>query len=238
MNANVSVDRSNDESDLKDRVLKRMRQVVVQMLVIAVTMFASAGRLDWVWAWAYLGAGLGILALNLLILPRELMAERGQPRENVKDWDRVLASLTLLPILGLLIVAGLDERFDWSPQLSVAFHLVSLIFFLLGQGLFSWAMASNKFFSTLVRIQEERGHLVATGGPYCYVRHPGYMGMIVTLLATGLVLGSLWSLIPSGLAALLLIVRTVLEDRTLREELAGYADYAARVRYRLLPGVW
>jgi protein-S-isoprenylcysteine O-methyltransferase Ste14 len=237
MNANVS-DRSNEELDLKDKVLKRMRQVVVQTLVIAVIVFVSAGRLDWVWAWAYLGAGLGILALNLAILPRELMAERGQPSENVKGWDRVLTSLTLFPILGLLTVAGLDERFDWSPQLSVAFHLVSLTFIVLGQGLFSWAMASNKFFSTVVRIQEERGHLVATGGPYRYARHPGYVGMMVSLIATGLALGSLWSLMPAALATLLITVRAALEDRTLQEELPGYAEYARRVRYRLLPGVW
>jgi len=166
------------------------------------------------------------------------MAERGQPRENVKDWDKVLTSLITFPILALLIVAGLDERFGWSPQLAVAIHLIGLAFIALGQGLFSWAMASNTFFSTAVRIQIDRDHTVSSGGPYRYVRHPGYVGMIVSLLATALAFGSLWALIPAGLAAVLLVVRAALEDKTLLEELDGYTEYAERVRYRLLPGIW
>ena len=182
--------------------------------------------------------GLGILAINMLILSPELMAERGQPRENVKDWDRVLTSLTTFPILALLIVAGLDERFGWSPELAVAIHLIGLAFIALGQGLFSWAMTSNLFFSTAVRIQMDRGQTVVSGGPYRYLRHPGYVGMIVSLFATALVFGSLWALIPAGLAAVLFVVRTALEDKVLLEELDGYQDYARQVRYRLLPGVW
>jgi len=150
----------------------------------------------------------------------------------------VLTSLTTFPILALLIVAGLDERFGWSPELAVAIHLIGLAFIALGQGLFSWAMTSNLFFSTAVRIQMDRGQTVVSGGPYRYLRHPGYVGMIVSLFATALVFGSLWALIPAGLAAVLFVVRTALEDKVLLEELDGYQDYARQVRYRLLPGVW
>jgi len=99
-------------------------------------------------------------------------------------------------------------------------------------------MQANRFFSAVVRIQEERGHAVASGGPYRFVRHPGYVGMIAQFLVTPLTLGSLWALMPAGIAVGLYVWRTALEDRTLREELAGYQDYAARVRYRLLPGIW
>ena len=99
-------------------------------------------------------------------------------------------------------------------------------------------MAANAFFSMVVRIQEDRGHAVATGGPYRYVRHPGYVGMMLSLLGTPLLLGSLWALVPAGLATCLYVVRTALEDRTLQEELEGYKDYAGQVRRRLLPGVW
>jgi protein-S-isoprenylcysteine O-methyltransferase Ste14 len=113
-----------------------------------------------------------------------------------------------------------------------------LTFFVLGQGLFSWAMASNKYFSTCVRIQIDRGHTVATSGPYRYIRHPGYVGYTVSFLGMSLALGSLWAIIPAGLIACLLVVRTALEDRTLQDELPGYKDYAQRVRYRLLPGIW
>jgi protein-S-isoprenylcysteine O-methyltransferase Ste14 len=215
-----------------------MRQVVVTYVVLAALLFASSGRLGWVWAWAYLGVGLAILVVNVIVMPAELIAERGQPRENVKRWDQVLSTVAGLPTLALPIVAGLDERFAWSPPLGLAVHLLGLAVYVLGQGLFSWAMASNKYFSTLVRIQMDRGQTVATGGPYRYVRHPGYTGYSVFSLGTSLALGSLWALIPAGLTACLLVVRTALEDRTLQEELAGYREYARRVRYRLLPGIW
>ena len=238
MNANASVNQPNGESDLASRVRKRMLQVVIQTLLIAAILFIASGRLDWGWAWAYLGVGVGILVINASVLPPELIAERGQIKEDTKGWDRLLAPLLILPTLGTLIVAGLDERFGWSPQLTVAIRVITLIVFALAQGLFSWAMASNKFFSGTVRIQEERAHAVASGGPYRYVRHPGYVGYIMSWLATSLALGSLWALIPAGLVMCLMVVRTALEDKTLVEELDGYPDYAKQVRYRLLPGVW
>jgi protein-S-isoprenylcysteine O-methyltransferase Ste14 len=238
MNANASVNQPNGKSDLTSKVRKRMLQVVIQTLLIVAILFISSGRLNWVWAWAYLGVGVGILVINALVLPPELIAERGQIKEDTKGWDKLLAILLILPTLGTPIVAGLDERFEWSPQLAVAIRVVALMFFALAQGLFSWAMASNKFFSGTVRIQEERGHTVATGGPYQYVRHPGYVGYITSWIATSLTLGSLWALFPAGLVMCLMVVRTALEDRTLLEELDGYQDYAEQVRYRLLPGVW
>jgi len=239
MNANTSANQSNGKSDLSRKIRKRMLQVVVQFLIVAAILFISSGRLDWTWAWAYLGVGVGTLAINVLVISPELIAERSEIKEDVKGWDRVLAILISVLTLGALVVIGLDARFGWSPRLAWAIQLGGLVFLALGQGLFSWAMASNKFFSGLVRIQKERGHTVATGGPYRYVRHPGYVGYIISfLLATPLALGSLWALTPGGLAALLMVVRTALEDRTLLEELDGYRDYAGRVRYRLLPGIW
>jgi protein-S-isoprenylcysteine O-methyltransferase Ste14 len=236
MNATM---RPNENADLTGRIRKRMLQVVVQFLVLAAILFIASGRLDWVWAWAYLGVGVSILAVNTLVVPPELIAERGQiGQEDIKDWDRVITTLNILPSLGAPIVAGLDERFGWSPQLALTVHLIGLAFMVLGQGLFTWSMVSNKFFSTSVRIQMERDHIVASGGPYRYVRHPGYIGYIVAAFATPLALGSLWALIPAAITLCLFIGRTALEDRTLQDELDGYREYAARVRYRLLPGVW
>ena len=239
MNANTSANQPNGKSDLASRIRKRLLQVIVQFLVLAAILFVSSGRLNWVWAWAYLGVGVGILAINVLVMSPELIAERGQiGKENIKGWDRVLTTLSILPTLGTPIVAGLDERFGWSPPLTVAIQVVALILFALAQGLFTWGMASNKFFSTSVRIQMDRDHTVASGGPYRVVRHPGYVGYIVSSFATSLALDSLWALIPAGLTMCLLIVRTALEDRTLQDELDGYKDYAQQVRYRLLPGIW
>lgn len=231
-------EQSKQESDRSGALLKRILQVAITYVILAAILFVASGRIDWIWAWAYLGLGLVVLIINVSILPAELIAERGQPRDNVKRWDRVLTTLAHIPTVGVPLVAGLDERFGWPPQPSPAIHFVGLAFFALGQGLFSWAMASNKYFSTLVRIQVDRGHSVATGGPYRRVRHPGYGGYIVSLVGMSLALGSLWAIIPAGLVACLLIVRTALEDRTLQNELPGYRDYAQRVRYRLLPGIW
>jgi protein-S-isoprenylcysteine O-methyltransferase Ste14 len=108
----------------------------------------------------------------------------------------------------------------------------------LGYALFLWAMASNAFFAEGVRIQRERGHTVTAGGPYRYVRHPGYVGAILSQAATPFLLGSAWALIPTAASAALYVARTYLEDKTLREELPGYKEYAQQIRYRLLPGVW
>jgi protein-S-isoprenylcysteine O-methyltransferase Ste14 len=238
MKVDTPVGPSEGDSKTSGAVLRRMLQVVVTYLVLAVLLFCSSGRLNWIWAWAYLGAGLGLLVINAVILPAELIAERGHPGENVKGWDRLLATLTGLPTLGVPIVAGLDARFGWSPPLAPGIHLTGLALFALGQGLFTWAMASNRYFSTAVRIQMDRGHTVATGGPYRYVRHPGYAGFVVSYLGMALALGSLWAILPAVLIACPLVVRTVLEDRTLQDELPGYRDYAQQVRYRLLPGIW
>ena len=239
MNASTSINQARGKPDLTRRIRRRILQVVVQSLIVAAILFISSGRLDWVWAWAYLGVGVGLLVINLFVMSPELIAERGEIKENAKAWDKALATIVGVLALGGFLVIGLDERFGWSPQFDSVIHLAALIFYALGQGLFSWAMASNKFFSSVVRIQMDRNQAVATGGPYRYVRHPGYVGYIISFfLATPLALGSLWALVPGGLGTLLLILRTALEDRTLLEELDGYKDYAQRVRYRLLPGIW
>jgi protein-S-isoprenylcysteine O-methyltransferase Ste14 len=136
------------------------------------------------------------------------------------------------------VVAGLDLRFQWTAPKPVSLHLAGLLFTLLGYTLFMWAMSANPFFSEGVRIQEERGHFVAKGGPYRYVRHPGYAGAIVAQLATPLLLGSPWALIPMAVLTALFVARTYLEDQALIKELSGYEEFTREIRYRLLPGLW
>jgi protein-S-isoprenylcysteine O-methyltransferase Ste14 len=167
-----------------------------------------------------------------------LLDERFDPGEGTKAWDRPLVSATLLLSLVTLVVAGLDMRFRWSPELGIVIRLVALIVWLLGDAFSKWAAASNRFYSRIVRIQKNRGHTVVTDGPYRYVRHPGYAGGLVAGLATPVLLGSLYALVAGGVLALLIIIRTALEDRTLHEELLGYTEYAQQIRYRLVPGVW
>ncbi len=229
------------KSDLTAAILKRMVQVLVTLLIQAAILFLSSGRLDWLWAWVFIGLNLVGISINAPIMLRyspETIAERAETR-GMKEWDKIVAGLwAIIYFVLVLLVAGLDVRLGWSGQVAVELQFAGAVAFILGSALFSWAMVSNAYFATVVRIQEERGHKVCTTGPYRFIRHPGYLGFIIQSLALPLLLGSLWSLIPGGLAVLLGVVRTALEDRTLQEELDGYKDYASRVRYRLLPGIW
>ena len=229
-------------ADVKAGVVKRFFQIAVSILLQAALLFLSAWRLDWVMAWVFLGlnvAAVGVNALVLLRIDPELIAERARRQDEAKGWDKILTKAFGVPaFLAIPIVAGLDIRFGWSAGMPLPFYPVAAVIWTLGFALISWAMASNRFFSTVVRIQQEREHTVVTGGPYQYVRHPGYVGITVMILATPPLLGSWWALVPVACSMLVLIVRTVLEDRTLQAELDGYRDYAQRVRYRLLPGVW
>lgn len=223
-------------------IKKRAIQIFIQILIMAALLFILSGRLDWVMAWIYLGIYVVGIAINSIILLRHnpaLIAERAERGAGTKGWDKVLATIYgLVSYVGTLLISGLDVRFGWSPEMPLALRLIAALVMALGFGLASWAMLSNAFFATTVRIQDERGHTVASGGPYQLVRHPGYAGWLAAGLATPVMLGSWWALIPAVLSMILLIVRTALEDRTLQEELDGYADFAQRVRYRLLPGIW
>ena len=207
----------------------------------AAMLFLSAWRLDWGWAWVFLGLYLLGIAVNALLLRHkpEMIAERARGGQNRKDWDKMVGGLwALVYFVLLLLVAGLDMRLGWTKSVSLTVHLAGAAAFVLGLALFSWAMVANAYFSTVVRIQEDRGHTVCTTGPYRFIRHPGYVGAILQSLATPLLLGSWWALLPGGLAAALMVVRTALEDKTLHEELPGYAEYTQQTRYRLLPGLW
>ena len=211
------------------------------LTVMGIALFWPAGTLRWWPAWALLAVMLAWTAATAFIIVRlhpELLAERLGPRKGAKPWDTVIMSALALTQVARYVVAGFDHRFGWTPPYPLAAQLVALVVCIAGYTWFTWAMGSNAFFSQIVRIQSERDHRVASTGPYCYMRHPGYMGAILWELASPVVLASSWSLITGLLGAALLVLRTALEDRTLQAELAGYDAYARRVRYRLLPGVW
>ena len=241
MNANTTHNEQRRGPDVKAGIRKRMVQVFITIAFQAVVLFVSAGRINWWEAWVYIGIYLVGIAINATLMLRyspETIAERAESR-GMKDWDRIIGGLwAVLYFIVMLLVAGLDARFGWTGQVALAIQIAAIVAFVLGGALFSWAMVSNAYFSTVVRIQEERGHTVCTTGPYRFVRHPGYVGAIIQSLTLPLMLGSLWALIPGVLAALLIVTRTALEDRMLQAELDAYKGYAQRVRYRLLPGVW
>lgn len=238
MNANTLTKPSDRKSDVTAGVRKWWIKSVFGILILAATLFIPADRLDWTMGWALVAImSIWVIATGLVSSP-ELLAERAERREGTKTWDMVVLSFAGLAVLAKFIVAGLDVRNGWTAQMPLTLQIIALAVAVLGYALGVWAMAANAFFSKVVRIQDDRGQTVATGGPYRVVRHPGYVGEILFELATPIMLGSWWALIPGGLAALFFVVRTALEDKTLHEELPGYAEYAQQTRYRLLPGIW
>jgi protein-S-isoprenylcysteine O-methyltransferase Ste14 len=222
-------------------IRKRLVQIGFLVLLQGVILFASVWKWNWWNAWAYLGLYLAFLAFNAFVLlgkHKELVEERSQIGEGAKGWDKIIGGISAFGGLLILILAGLDERFGWPGTIRLAVQISAFVLMGLTYPLFTWAMVSNKYFSTIVRIQKERGHTVQTGGPYRFIRHPGYASLLCSYITIPAALGSLWACIPMVLLVVNLFVRTALEDRTLQAELDGYKEYVARVRYRLIPGVW
>ena len=225
--------------------INRLRLILrtgLALLCYVLCLFVPAGTLAWFKGWLFLFVMVGTIILVSLYLRRvnpEVIAARINRHQGTKRWDRLLVMVFILPtILATLIVAALDDgRYHWLP---VPWWVCVLGYALLIIGMVgvTWAESVNKFFEPTVRIQTDRGHEVIDNGPYAIVRHPGYVFICILIVGISLALGSLWALIPAVLSCLLLVVRTVLEDRMLLTELPGYMDYAQRVRYRLVPGVW
>jgi protein-S-isoprenylcysteine O-methyltransferase Ste14 len=168
----------------------------------------------------------------------ELLAERSNVKAG-KNWDKAIAGIVvLLGPVTTWITAGLDTRFHWSDGMPLWTFMTGAGVAVFAAALIAWAMRSNRFFSSVVRIQKDRGHVVVTAGPYRFVRHPGYTGIAAFTLATPLILGSRWAFPPAVFAAAVSVLRTALEDRTLHNELDGYAEYARRVKYKLVPVLW
>jgi protein-S-isoprenylcysteine O-methyltransferase Ste14 len=179
------------------------------------------------------------ILLSYFLLSHELIEERLKPKEGMKKWDKIYFIISTPISFAMLIISILDGgRFDWEPRIPVAAIIIGIAVYTIGQIIFLWAKMANKFFSTVVRIQKDRDQTVCKDGPYRFVRHPGYLGGLLYITATPLVLGSFWGLIPAVVAVVSLFIRTHLEDKTLHEELEGYIDYANETRYRLLPGIW
>jgi protein-S-isoprenylcysteine O-methyltransferase Ste14 len=220
--------------------INRIIQVFVSVLLMGLVLFLSAGRLDWPAAWIFLGFYvLVILTLGVWAMRKnpEVVNERGK-MQNIKSWDKTLMIIYTVMLFVLFAVAGLDAgRFGWSAM-PIALQAVGFVALAFAMAVTYWAMATNPFLSTIVRIQDDRGHYVVTSGPYRYVRHPMYAMMFLMWPGIALELGSWWALLPAAVIVIVFVIRTALEDRTLQAELTGYTAYAQRVRYRLVPGLW
>jgi protein-S-isoprenylcysteine O-methyltransferase Ste14 len=211
------------------------------LFIFVLCLFLPAGNLAWLRGWLFFVVTVAASILITAYLQRvnpDVVAARVNRHEGTKGWDRVLLRLFLPAFISILLVAALDDgRYHWHsmPWWVCGIGYVLLIIGMVG---LTWAESVNKFFEPTVRIQTDRGHTVIDFGPYAIVRHPGYVSGLLVFIGMPLCLGSVWALIPAVITCLLLVVRTILEDSTLRTELPGYNDYSRRVRYRLIPGVW
>jgi len=231
------------EDEVRRGVRKFFIAAVVSKIMFTAILLGAAGSITWVWGWVF-GALYAAFdaATVIVLLPKcpELLARRVvRNPEGTKGWDKVVLPIAAgyLP-LALFIVAGLDHRYGWSEGFPLWAQITGTILAALGYAIVIWSMSANVFFEATVRIQKDRGHKVVTGGPYRFVRHPGYVGASLFTLMTAVLLGSYWALIPGVLSVVAFVVRTSLEDRTLRAELEGYEAYTQKTRYRLVPGLW
>jgi protein-S-isoprenylcysteine O-methyltransferase Ste14 len=204
-------------------------------------LFISAGRIDYWEGLIYVMIGLMMATLNYTVLriDSELLNERSKPGEGTKKWDKLILGLSFLVTITMYIIAGLDSgRYHWSPNFHWSMCLLGIILTILGQLLFLIAQKQNKFFSSTVRIQTQREHTVCEIGLYKTIRHPAYLGLMIQLLGFPLLFGSIWSIIPVTLSLILLIIRTYLEDKTLKSELNGYLEYSYKTKYKIIPYIW
>jgi len=217
-----------------------IKQVFGTLLFFTI-IFISAGSLSYWQGWAYVIIGLFMFIMNLTVfkLDSALLEERSKPGEGAKAWDKLILGLTLLATIIMYIIAGFDSgRFHWSPDFHWSIYSIGIIFTIVGQLLFLIAQKQNKFFSSTVRIQTDRGHTVCESGLYKFVRHPAYLGSVIQTIGFPLLFGSLWSIIPASVSIVLLLTRTYMEDKVLKKELVGYIEYSFKTRYRLIPYIW
>ena len=222
-------------------------QVIVQVVFFVVLLpflpLLIARHWGWWEAWTYGVLGLGSFIVSRFLAARktpDIIAERAKfmKHENAQSWDKPI--LAVVGVTGILVavVAGMDKLWGWTSTFSMPWRLLALLMVTAGYVFSSYALIENRFFSGMVRLQSDRGHFVISSGPYRWVRHPGYAGALIAYLFVPVLLDSLWAFIPTLITVGLYVVRTALEDRFLQQNLDGYRDYATRVRYRLLPGVW
>ena len=221
-------------------MIRAIVAITIEVLFFGTCLFWAAGSLSWPMAWVVLGIYSLFKAVALAFLDPELIRERVAPGPGVDRGDVVLATLGVLALYPVtFVVAGFDAvRFGPYLPMAQFVQVAGLLVYVLGYGFAYWAVFSNPFFATFVRIQEDRNHSVVSSGPYAFIRHPGYTGVLIAHFALPFALESIWALVPTAIATLFFVLRTSREDRTLQYHLSGYREYQARVRWRLLPGVW
>ena len=219
---------------------KLARRAVIRFVIVLGVLFGSAGRLDWPRGWFFVALCIITLAATIPVFRREnprILRTRLEKMHGAKRFDQVALAILISSLLACLAISGLNARFGWS-SLPFEWTYLGLVLFIAGFIPIGMAVVTNPFIESTLRIQEERGHVAVTTGPYRVIRHPMYFGVLLLTASWPLLLGSIWTYAPWAVLAVTLLVRTALEDRTLLRELPGYQEYARHTRYRLIPQVW
>ena len=217
-----------------------LRSISIFIVFVIVT-FITAGRLDYWQGWVFNGLNIFFIIVTYIVLRdrKDLIKERLKPGEGMKKWDKVYYAVSTPLFFVMFVVSILDaSRFYWKPAVPFLIVVIGIITYAIGQLIILWAKKTNKFFSSVVRIQSDRKHTVCSDGPYRFMRHPGYFGGLLFTIATPLMLGSFWGILPAIITLILMFARTYLEDNTLKNELPGYTEYSKKVKYKIIPFLW
>ena len=231
------------ETKNKKSVVRIAVMLLLVMVFFPLLPMIISGRWDWWQAWVMFALFVLSFIVSRAIAARktpDILKERADyaTQGNTQAWDKWLSPIMAFGSVFILLAAGLDDRFNWSPDLALGWELLGLALILIGYIFGSYAFVENAFFSGTVRLQPERGQTVVKSGPYGWVRHPGYLGSLIASIGMPLLLDSLWAFVPVLIFGFFYVLRTRLEDLFLRENLAGYSAYVREVRYRLFPGIW
>ena len=223
-------------------IAKLLLQNLIWIVAMGALLFGPAGTLHWPAAWVFLGtiavlgvsSGLWLAKTDPALLAERLhpMMQKGQPAADKK----FMLAFGLVALIWFLAI-GLDRRYHAS-DVPLALQALGWAMLVLSTGFIMWVMRENSFAAPVVKLQTERGHRVVSTGPYAWVRHPMYSGAVLFFVGAPLLLGSWWGVAMTPLFIVLFAIRAGIEERALLAGLPGYADYTARVRYRLVPGLW
>ncbi len=214
---------------------------IIRLFIFLILLFLIAGRVTYWQGWVFSGVLMiqFMVGYPLFSNRMDLIKERLKPGPGMKWWDKIILAFFVISILAIFIISPLDAgRFKWTTSLPMIAYVIAYLLYLISVIIFYWAMLVNRFFSSVVRIQKDRNQVVIQSGPYQFVRHPGYTGAILAFISLPLIFGSIVGFIPSAFSIILLVIRTYLEDITLQMEFDGYTEYAEKVKYKLIPGIW
>jgi len=244
MTKNINIEQQTFTVMTKLIILKIIQFIIINLcgtIVLFLILFVSSGHLNYWQGWLFLTLNILITVIGFLSMQKDikLINERFNPGPGTKWWDLLFMILSLPTYISILIVAGMDSgRYHWSPYFPNSIYILGIGLIVLGQTIFHIAKKQNHFFSSVVRIQTERDHTVCNTGLYKFVRHPGYLGSIISTIGLPMLLGSLWCGLPSIIYITLFLIRTYFEDITLIKELKGYYKYSTTTKFRIIKGIW